>query len=176
GVLCGSGVGAIVRFEDDGTVTVLGDVGGPHEPGIRVSLDEGYVVHQVRETGRSARFDTDDPSAADMPSLVRALGIRSSVASPLVVEGALWGAITAVSVEGPLASSAERRLTEFTDLVATAVANAQAHVAVHTASNEQAALRRVATLVAASTAPSDVFAAVTHEVGLVLGADATLLC
>ena len=98
---------------------------------------------------------------AGMPSLVRALGIRSSVASPIVVEGRCWGAITAASVNGPLRSSAERRLTEFTDLVATAVANAQAHLAIRTSAAEQSALRRVATLVAASAAPSDVFAAVT---------------
>jgi signal transduction histidine kinase len=125
GQLFGADVGAIVRFEDDGTVTVLGDVGGPHVSGKRVSLDEGYVVHRVRETGESSRFDTDDPSAPDMPSLVRTLGIRSSVASPIVVEGALWGAITAASVEDTLPSSAERRLTEFTELVATAIANTE---------------------------------------------------
>src|SRR5262249_5987597 len=47
---------------------------------------------------------------------------------------------------------------------------------VRAAADEQGALRRVATLVAASAAPSEVFAAVTREIALVLGADATLLC
>ena len=56
-VLFGSDVSAILRFEDDGAVTVLGDVGGPHEAGARVMPDPGYVVHTVRETNRSARFD-----------------------------------------------------------------------------------------------------------------------
>jgi signal transduction histidine kinase len=163
GVLFGADVAAIVRFEDDGAVTVLGDVGGPHVSGKRVALDEGYVVHRVRETGRSARFDTHDPSAADMPSLVRALGIRSSVASPIVVEGEVWGAITAASVEGTLPSGAERRLTEFTELVATAVANTEAREHVVGLAEEQAALRRIATLVAAGAAPEQVFAAVTEE-------------
>jgi signal transduction histidine kinase len=124
--LFGADVSAIVRFEDAGTATVLGDVGGPHVSGKRVTLDPGYVVDQVRKTGRSARFDTHDPTSADMPSLVRALGIRSAVASPVVVEGKVWGAVTAASVEGPLPPGAERRLTEFTELVATAVANAAA--------------------------------------------------
>jgi GAF domain-containing protein len=176
GALFGADVAAIVRFEDDGTVTVLGDVGGPHVSGKRVALDEGYVVHQVRETSRSARFDTPDPSAADMPSLVRALGIRSSVASPIVVEGELWGAITAASAEGPLPSGAERRLTEFTELVATAVANTQAREHVVALGEEQAALRRVATLVAEDAPPTELFRAVTEEIALVLGADASLLC
>ncbi|HEU5211541.1 MAG TPA: GAF domain-containing protein [Gaiellaceae bacterium] len=173
--LFGSDVSAIVRFEDDGTATVLGDVGGPHTPGGRVTLDPGYPVHQVRETGASARFDTDDPSAAQAESLARTLGIRSSVASPIVVEGELWGAITAASLQGRLTANAERRLTEFTELVATAVANAEAHRAMHVFADEQASLRRVATLVAASAAPGALFAAVTEEIALVLGADATML-
>jgi GAF domain-containing protein len=176
GAIFGSDVAAIVRFEDEGAATVLGDVGGPHASGKRVTLDEGYVVDRVRKTGRSARFDTDDPLAPDMPSLVRAIGVRSSVASPILVEGELWGAITAGSVEGPLPPNAERRLTEFTDLVATSVANTQANVAVQTAAIEQGALRRVATLVAASAAPTDVFAAVTSEIALVLGSDACIMC
>src|SRR5262249_40807544 len=171
GTLFGSDVAAIVRFEEDGTVTVLGDVGGPHVSGNRVRLDEGYVVHRVRETGRSARFDTDDPSAEDMPSLVRVLGVRSSVASPILVEGELWGAITAGSVEGPLPPSAERRLTEFTELVATAVANTQSREHVAALAEEQAALRRVATLVAEDASPVELFRAVTAEVGTLLGAD-----
>jgi GAF domain-containing protein len=171
GVLFGADVAAIVRFEDDGKVTVLGDVGGPHVSGKRVALDEGYVVHRVRETGRSARFDTDDPSAPDMPSLVRALGIRSSVASAIVVEGRLWGAITAASARGRLPLSAERRLTEFTELVGTAVANTEAGERVTALAEEQTALRRVATLVAEDAPPADLFRAVTLEVGTLLGAD-----
>jgi signal transduction histidine kinase len=139
--------------------------------GKRVALDEGYVVHQVRETRRSARFDTDDPAAADMPSLVRALGIRSSVASPIVVEGELWGAITAASAGGTLPSTAERRLTEFTELVATAVANTQSRENVTSLAEEQAALRRVATLVAEDVPPAELFRAVTGEVGTLLGGD-----
>jgi GAF domain-containing protein len=175
GQLFGADVAAIVRFEDYGTVTVLGDVGGPHVSGKRVSLDEGYVVHRVRETGESSRFDTDDPSAADMPSLVRTLGIRSAVASPIVVEGALWGAITAASVEGPLPSSAERRLTEFTELVATAVANTHAREEVTALADEQAALRRVATLVAVEASQDEIFTAVAEGVAGALGEELRLV-
>ena len=174
-VLFGSQLGAIVRFEADGTVTVLSDVGGPHEAGKRVVLDSGYVVHVVRETSRSARFDTDDPSGADMPSLVRSLGIRSAVASPIVVQGELWGAVTAVSLDGPLAPGAERRLTDFTELVATAIANAESRVAIGRLADEQAALRRVAVLVAQQPSPSEVFTAVTEAVGLLLDADLAVL-
>ena len=175
GVLFGSDTGAIVRFEDDRTVTVLGAVTGPHETGKRVTLDPGSVVDMVRETSRSARFDTDDPWAPDMPSLVQALGIRSAVASPIVVQGELWGALTTASLDGPLPLGAERRLTEFTELVATAVANSQAREEVTMLAEEQAALRRVAVLVAQQPSPSEVFAAVTEAVGLLLDADLAVL-
>ena len=169
--LFGSEIGAIVRFEDDGTATVLGDVGGPHEPGARVRLDPGYVVHTVSKTGRSARYDTDDPSAASAGSLVRSTGVRSAVASPIVVEGKLWGAVTAGSLDGPMASGAERRLAEFTELVAVAVANTQARGQLTTIADEQAALRRVATLVADQADPSIIFATVAEEVAHSIAAD-----
>jgi PAS domain S-box-containing protein len=175
GALFGSDVSAIVRFVEDGKAIVLGDIGGPHESGKRVSLDPGYVVDQVRQTRRSARFDTDDPSAAGHPSLVHAIGIRSAVASPIVVEGELWGAITAASVRGSLAAGAERHLTEFTELVATAVSNAQARDALAGLVDEQAALRRVATLVADEGAPDRVFTAVCEQVGQLLGADVAVM-
>ena len=175
GVLFGSDTGAIVRFEDDRTVTVLGAVTGPHETGKRVTLDPGSAVDMVRETSRSARFDTDDPWAPDMPSLVQSLGIRSAVASPIVVEGELWGALTTASLDGPLPLGAERRLTEFTELVATAVANTQAREEVAMLADEQAALRQVAELVAQEPSPSEVFTAVTQAVGLLLDADFAVL-
>jgi PAS domain S-box-containing protein len=167
--LFGSDVSAIVRFEDDRTATVLGDVGGPHEAGTRVTLDRGYVVDTVRETSRSARFDTDDPPAARVGTLVRSLGVQSAVASPIVVEGELWGAITVASLHGPLSPRAERQLTDFTELVATAVANTEAREAVTILAEEQAALRRVAELVAREAPQTEVFSAIAAEIGRLTG-------
>jgi PAS domain S-box-containing protein len=172
GALFGSDIGAIVRFEDDGTATLLGNVGGPHSAGKSVMLDPGYVVHTVRETGRSARFDTDDPSAASPGSLVQSVGVRSAVASPIVVAGELWGAVTAGSLDAPLAPGAERRLTDFTELVATAVANTEARKELTVLADEQAALRRVAELVARESSPMEVFHAVTAEAARALDAEA----
>ena len=83
--LFGTDISAIVRFEEGRTVTLLGAHGGPHTAGTRVDLDPGYVVDSVRATGCAARFDTDDPAAEGMPGVVRALGIRSALASPIVV-------------------------------------------------------------------------------------------
>jgi signal transduction histidine kinase len=44
---------------------------------------------------------------------------------PIHVDGRLWGAIGVGSGQGPLPPDTEQRMTQFTDLVATAVANAQ---------------------------------------------------
>jgi hypothetical protein len=69
----------------------------------------------------------------------------------------------------PFPAGAEERLAAFTDLVATAVANAQAHDELRRFGDEQAALGRVATLVAAGAAPEEVFMAVVEEASSLLG-------
>jgi signal transduction histidine kinase len=97
------------------------------------------------------------------------------VASPIVVEGEVWGAITAASVEGPLAPGAERQLSEFTELVATAVANAEARQALERVAAEQAALRRVATLVAVEASQDEIFNAVAEGVAGALGEELRLV-
>jgi len=162
--LFGSDISAIVRFERDGTATVMGVHGGSLAPGARVEPEPGYVVSSVRKAAHAVRFDTDDPEAAGMPEVVRVLGIRSGLASPIVVEGEPWGAITLASFRGPLPRRMERRLADFTELVATALANAQSRDARSLLAEEQAALRRVATLVARGAPAEELFAAVVAEV------------
>ncbi|HWX96946.1 MAG TPA: GAF domain-containing protein, partial [Solirubrobacteraceae bacterium] len=171
GRLFGSDISAIVRFERDGTAALMGVHGGPHALGARVELEPGYVVASVRRGARAARFDTDDPEAVGMPQVVRTLGIRSGVASPIVVDGELWGAITLASLGRLLPPGTERQLAGFTELIATALANAQARDALSRLADEQAALRRVATLVARGVSPDELFAAVSNEVATLFGAE-----
>ncbi len=125
--LLGADRAAILRFHDDRTVTVMANSSGPgqHSDGTRVSFDPGFVVDWVHETHQAARFDTDDPAAADMPEIVRTMGVRSAVGSPIVVDGELWGVIVLASVDRSLPLGTERRLADFTELVATAIANAE---------------------------------------------------
>src|SRR5204862_5593693 len=63
----------------------------------------------------------------------------------------------------------EARLADFTDLVATAIANADSRAAIARLADEQAALRRVATLVARGVRPADIFSAVSEEVQRLFG-------
>jgi len=124
GALMGCDTAAIVRFEADGWATVMGGHLTRRPPGDRFEPEAGYVVASVRGTGHAARFDTDDPVASGMPDAVRAEGIRSGLAAPIVVDGELWGTITVASLHGSLPASTEQRLADFTDLVGTAIANA----------------------------------------------------
>ena len=80
-----------------------------------------------------------------------------------------------VTREEPLPADTEARLAGFTELVATAIANAQARVELRGFAEEQAALRRVATLVAQAAPPEEVLAAVTEEAGRLLNADYTVM-
>jgi PAS domain S-box-containing protein len=118
---------AVVRFEADGGATVVGGHRARRNAGVRFQPDPGYVVEAVLRTGRAARFDTDDPSAAGMPEPVRAEGIHSGLASPIIVADRLWGAITAASLHRSLPDRTEERLADFTELVGTAIANAESH-------------------------------------------------
>jgi signal transduction histidine kinase len=76
---------------------------------------------------------------------------------------------------GPLPQDAESRLAQFTDLLGTAFANAEARAEAARLAREQASLRRVATLVARERPTEEVFASVAEEVGRVLGVADTLL-
>src|SRR5438552_14757766 len=82
----------------------------------------------------------------------------------------------ASSAEQPLPSGTEARLASFTELLATAIANAESRAGLARLAEEQAALRRVATLVARGTLPEEVFATVVDEVGQLLRVDLASIC
>jgi hypothetical protein len=79
------------------------------------------VSRLVRESGRPARIDHGDPGGA-----ASTLGIRSAVGAPITVAGRLWGLAVAASAGQEAAPGTAARLVGFTELVETAIANAQA--------------------------------------------------
>jgi PAS domain S-box-containing protein len=168
---------AVWRYEPDETATVMGAWNErPHhfQAGSRWPLDGPDIVSLVQKTGHAERLD----AVADIPGTIgdaaREAGIRSVAAAPIIVDGHLWGAIAGASDDhDSLPDQIEDRLTEFTEMVATAISNTASREALATLADEQTALRRVATLVARGVPPPDVFAAVAREVGLLLGVDAT---
>ncbi len=170
----------LFRYEPGRTaisVTTWGPAAKNLPVGIRWPLEGHNVSTLVFETGRPARIDRyADSSSGPLSAAPRETGIRSAVGTPVIVERRLWGVIFAGStLEQPLPLDTETRLVSFTELVATAVANAESRAALARLAEEQAALRRVATLVARATPPQEVFAAVAGEVGRLLAADFAIL-
>ena len=177
GVLIGVDVTHMARYELDGTATGVAawSPAGDHNPvGTRVNTEGESIVGIVLRTGRAARMHNYENASGPGAALGRELGLRSSVGAPIVVDQRLWGVMIVSSKDDrPLPADTESRTAAFTELVATAISNTEARTEVGRLAEEQAALRRVATLVARETAPDAVFAAVAREVGEALGVDAT---
>ena len=123
----------------------------------------------VARTRRAARIDDYSKLDGEIARTARSAGFQSAIGAPMTVEGRLWGVIIAISTDPePIPERSEARLGQFTDLVATAVAGAESREALAELADEQAALRRVATLVAQGASPHDLFEAVAEEVGRLL--------
>src|ERR1700754_294460 len=131
------------------------------------------VLRSIRDTGRTWRWGPAElPASGPFVAEARRLGVRAAIGVPVVVEGRVWGVAFASSTsERGLAEDAEARIAGFAELVATAIATAQARGDLSVLLHEQAALRRVATLVARGVPPDTLYAAVTEEVGSHLDAD-----
>jgi signal transduction histidine kinase len=87
---------------------------------------------------------------------------------PVLVDGRLWGMVGVASSDVPFPPETEERLAQFTELAATAIANTESRAQLRQLAQEQAALRRVATLVAEGAPPDSVFAVVSEEVARVV--------
>ncbi len=166
---------AILRLEPDDTATVVAVWGEQPEGGIRVGLslpvDGSGVSARVFRERRPVRVDEYATAEGSIADRARTHGIRSAVGCPILVQGRIWGAMVVAHYEpDPFPADAERRVSQFTHLVATGIANADARAEVQRLADEQTALRRVATLVAEGAAPTEVFDAVIVEVAQLLGA------
>jgi signal transduction histidine kinase len=181
GTLFGADYTGMIRYEPDHTfVTTMATwaaVGEHPQAPTRSRVVPGDPTAIVADTGKPVRVDewTDVPGPI-AEFVRRELEVKSSVGSPIVVNGRLWGALAVHSKRSPLPPDSESRLFNFTELVATAIANAGARAEVARLAEEQAALRRVATLVARGGQPSDVFHTVAAELAGLLQADHVVVC
>jgi len=166
------------RYVADGTIVVAawGKAGAAFPVGSRWTVGGHNAPTLVFRSGRPARTDGCTDVSDPITEAARRHSLCSLVGVPITVEGRLWGVMLVGSTrEEPLPPDTEVRLAVFTELAAAAIANAQTRVELRGFADEQAALRRVATLVARGTSPGEVFAAVAGEVGRLLGVDFTFL-
>jgi signal transduction histidine kinase len=155
------------RGEPEAFVTVVGSfgrVGDAIQVGFQRRLDSRTVSAAALRTGRPARMSGERLASGPFGDIVRSLGLQAAVASPIAVGGRQWGVIVAATTRRDLPTGTELRVAHFMELAATAIANAQAEQNLHDLADTQAALRRLAMLVARGEPPEDVFAAVTSEV------------
>ena len=165
---------AILRYGDGATATVVAVWGDQPPSGIRVGarlpVDGTGVTALVFREQRPVRVDDYSTATGAIADHARVHGIRSSLGCPIVVGGAMWGAmVVALYGDEPFRIDTEHRIEQFTELVATAIANSAARAEIQRLAEEQAALRRVATLVAQGAAAQLVFEAVVVEMARLLG-------
>ncbi|WP_249998346.1 GAF domain-containing protein [Actinoplanes sp. M2I2] len=166
----------LVRYEGDRTFMVLAHRNGPAPVGTRVTVPAGDAgtLDEMMRTLRPARLDRYD-LVADRTYSSRDFGVGSSVSVPIIVNGRLWGALGTLNEGRRLPAGTETRLGKFAELVASALANVEAHAELQRFAARQAALRRVAELVAAGSALGEVFDAVATEASNILGESAANL-
>ena len=178
----------ICRFEADGSSMVVVGVTETTPVvsiGMRLQLEDFLSSTAVYRTGRPARNDHRAVRNASGPvaDVLNKANYACTVSAPIVVQGNLWGVMTLLHADEPLPPDTEDRLERFTDLVAVAIANAKSRGELaaseeraHALAQEQAALRRVATLVAEGAAAEEVLSAVAKEVGDVLDMQIVTIC
>jgi signal transduction histidine kinase len=129
GLLSGADLARMERYEPDGTVTGVAGWSRQEEQlavGTRFALEGVSIAALTWETGGPVRVDSFAEASGPIAEEARSVGIRSSVGTPIYVAGRLWGVIAASSKSDmPFAPETEAQLAEFTELVATAIANAE---------------------------------------------------
>jgi signal transduction histidine kinase len=129
GLVSGADLARMERYEADGTVTGVATWSKHDEQlavGTRFTLEGASIAALVLQTRGPVRVDSFAQESGPIAQEARELGIRSSVGCPIVVAGRLWGVIAASSrSDVPFPADTEVQMAEFTELVATAIANAE---------------------------------------------------
>ena len=121
----------VIHYDGVRTASVVGawsDEGPPRFPvGAQLDVDGDTVIARVMRTGQAARVDYE-VATGTLAERVRSAGYRSAVAAPVTVGGRIWGVLAAASTsDDPMPDDIEQRLNDFAELVAQALANADAH-------------------------------------------------
>jgi signal transduction histidine kinase len=125
----GASITAVLRYQDDGIATI---VGGWAEPGVQIPIGArlktaGQGADSALRTGAAVRVERFDGPPGSAARFFRETGAIIGTGSPIMVEARLWGiAVAASRNAAAFPPGTETRITDFTELVATAIANAEA--------------------------------------------------
>jgi signal transduction histidine kinase len=128
----GAAAASLVRFDEDDMVAFVGgwsESGTLAFPtGTRMSVEGTGVLAAIRRTGQPQRVDRYEDRTGQVVERFTSVGYSSSTAAPVKLGGRVWGALVAAGPRGcPLPAGSERRLADFAELVAQALANADAY-------------------------------------------------
>ena len=168
----------VARCDTDDSLTAVATwsrTGEQFPVGSRWPLAGALAMSALR-TGRPARVDSIAGATGPLAIDAREHGIRSATAVPIIVERHVWGVVlTGSRLKRAPPAGTEACLACFTDLLAAAISNVDSRAGITRLAQEQAALRRVATLVARKAPAEEVFEAVTEEAGQLLQTDQTTM-
>jgi PAS domain S-box-containing protein len=120
----------IWRYEPGRPATVVGAWGDrphPFHAGTTWPVEERTVATLLPDISRPTRIEDFGAIGGIIPDAIAETGIRSGTGAAIVVDGEFWGTMGAGVAEAePLPDHIEDRLAEFTELVATAIANTEA--------------------------------------------------
>ena len=120
----------LVCFEPDDTCIVLAAQDRPGSPGMpqgeRLSLAGDNISSRIRDTGSPARVDDYTTATGPIATRLHTLGVRSGAGVPLIVDGAVRGALLVGSrAVQSISQQLEAHMGDFADLISTAIANAE---------------------------------------------------
>jgi len=122
---------SVMRYDGSRTATVVGgwsEDGALSLPlGSTFDLDGDTVVAKVLRSGSPQRVDRYQETSGTLSETLQRSGYQAAVAAPVLVGGRLWGALGAATrSDEPMPAGLEQRLCDFAELVAQALANADA--------------------------------------------------
>jgi signal transduction histidine kinase len=188
GRLLRAGLTQMLRYEVDETTAMTATatvVAGWTDPdvrcrgiglGTRVPVESDELAGFVLRERQATRMNGGSlPAGGPIADHIRRCGLRSATASPIEVEGRLWGVMIAGWPAAEPPADAESRIAEFAQLVGTSISNAHARAEVVRLADEQAALRRVAMLVAKGERSGVIFRSVAEEIARISHVDSGLV-
>lgn len=127
--LLGIDATGVMRYLDEGRAVVVGvyRAGGARMLPVNAELDfdrAESALGRAITTRQPARVGSYDRATGELPAVMRSMGMRVSIATPILVDGEPWGAIVGTSSdEEALPPGHEQRLVALAELVAQAIVN-----------------------------------------------------
>jgi signal transduction histidine kinase len=128
---------SLVRSEPSVGAVLVAQSGEGLPVGTRVPASAAKPFERVIQTRHVARID----DFAQVLGGEIFSGVRAAVLAPIVVAGRVWGVLDAYSSR-PLPSGTEERLSQFAELVALAIANAESRAELIATAEQRAAVAR----------------------------------